>query len=174
VKVVYAVSPGRGEYSTALVVAHAGWGSAARGRPRIQSAVQHWPRCYHAECCVTAEECFWLRGGSAFIRSQGMALHGAALTDAELESFWADGFVRLGHVAPPEEVEALRRRADEILLGEVSYQGMTFMLDPSAVDLTARWQEALQSHSVLDAVKQLRTLKYRKVQGFEHDPMFLR
>eukprot|EP01046_Picozoa_sp_COSAG06_P079876 COSAG06_NODE_27252_length_597_cov_0.532129_2_plen_144_part_01 len=46
------------------------------------------------------------------------------------------------------EVEALRRRADEILLGEVSYQGMTFMLDPSAVDLSAR-STPLQSRSPL-------------------------
>ena len=102
-------------------------------------------------------------------------MHAPELSDAELEQFWSEGFLRLGQVAPAAEIEALRCRADEILLGDVTYPDMSFMLCPSAVDLTDRWEAAAQGPGgVASAVQQLRTLKYRKVQGFEHDPLFLR
>ena len=104
-----------------------------------------------------------------------MATHAPELSDVELEQFWSAGYLRLGQVAPPAEIEALRRRADEILLGCVSYPDMSFMLCPSAVHLADRWQAALREPGGMpSAVKLLRTLKYRKVQGFEHDQLFLR
>ena len=104
-----------------------------------------------------------------------MVTHPPELSDAELEQFWSAGYLRLGQVVPPAEIEALRRRADEISLGDVSYPDMSFMLCPSAVDLADRWKAALRGPGGMpSAVRQLRTLKYRKVQGFEHDQLFLR
>jgi hypothetical protein len=54
-------------------------------------------------------------------RAIGRSTHRPELSDGELAQFWSEGFLRLGQVVPPGEIEALRRRADEILLGDVSY-----------------------------------------------------
>ena len=43
---------------------------------------------------------------------------------------------------------------------------------PSAVDLAEQWKEAQEAVGVPGAVAQLRTLKYRKVQGFEYDDAY--
>ena len=43
---------------------------------------------------------------------------------------------------------------------------------PSAVDLAEQWKEAQEAVGVPGAVAQLRTLKYRKVQGFEYDDSY--
>ena len=43
---------------------------------------------------------------------------------------------------------------------------------PSAVDLAEQWKEAQEAVGVPGAVSQLRTLKYRKVQGFEYDDAY--
>ena len=79
----------------------------------------------------------------------------------------------LGRAAPIECIEELCTRADEVLLGDVEYPGMTFQLCPSAVDKAEQWTELHKAGGVHAAVAGVRTKKYRKVQGWERDSSFL-
>ena len=83
------------------------------------------------------------------------------------------GYLRLGRVAPLPEIERLCSRADDVLLGDVQYPGMTFQLCPSAVDVAEQWEDVRTSAGLEAAVAAVRTLKYRKVQGWERDEHFL-
>ncbi len=93
-----------------------------------------------------------------------LPLHADALTTEEL-SEWEDvGFIRLGHVAPESEIAGLKDRIDEIMLGETTYDDMLMQLCPSSgMELAGE-----QSKSFKGA-----TLKYRKIQDLEMDPLFL-
>ena len=92
------------------------------------------------------------------------ALHAPELSAAELGRFREQGYVRLGHVASREEIEALCRRIDRIMLGEVRYDNMLMQLCPSAgrPELSRQTREFKGS-----------SLKYRKIQDLEQDPLFL-
>ena len=61
-----------------------------------------------------------------------------------------------------------------ILLGDVQYPGMTFQLCPSAVDVAEQWEDVRTSAGLEAAVAAVRTLKYRKVQGWERDEHYLK
>lgn len=100
-------------------------------------------------------------------------VHGPSLSEDELATFWEQGYLLLGRAAPLESIERLRSRADEVLLGDVEYPGMTFQLCPSAVDQAEQWAAAHEEGGVHAAVTTVRTLKYRKVQGWERDASFL-
>ncbi len=91
-------------------------------------------------------------------------LHEPVLTDEELKIFHQQGYVRLGKVAPDEEVEALCRRIDDIMLGNICYDNMLMQLCPSArkPELSKQTKEFKGS-----------SLKYRKIQDLEQDPLFL-
>ncbi len=91
-------------------------------------------------------------------------LHAPALSAAELDRFHEQGYVRLGHVAPRAEIDALCRRIDQIMLGEVRYDDMLMQLCPSAgkPELSRQTREFKGS-----------SLKYRKIQDLEQDPLFL-
>ena len=91
-------------------------------------------------------------------------LHAPALSPAELEEFHEQGYVRFGHVAPTAEIDSLRHRIDQIMLGEVRYEKMLMQLCPSAGDLERSRQTKEFKGS---------TLKYRKIQDLEQDPLFL-
>ena len=92
------------------------------------------------------------------------ALHAPELSAAELGRFREQGYVRLGHVAPRDEIDALCRRIDQIMLGEVCYDDMLMQLCPSAghPELSRQTREFKGS-----------SLKYRKIQDLEQDPLFL-
>lgn len=85
------------------------------------------------------------------------------LTEADWQQFAQDGYLHLGQVLAPEALEALRQRADALALGEVYNPGVQMQLDtggayeelPGAVE---RFDEG--------------TLRYRKIQGLEHDPLY--
>ena len=77
-------------------------------------------------------------------------------------------------MAPLPEIERLCSRADDILLGDVQYPGMTFQLCPSAVDVAEQWEDVRTSAGLEAAVAAVRTLKYRKVQGWERDEHYLK
>ena len=91
-------------------------------------------------------------------------LHAPALSAAEVDQFHQQGYVRFGHVASREEIDALCQRIDQIMLGEVRYDDMLMQLCPSAgnPDLSRQTKEFKGS-----------TLKYRKIQDLEQDPLFL-
>ena len=92
------------------------------------------------------------------------ALHASALSAAELDQFHEQGYVRLGHVASREEIDALCQRIDQIMLGEVRYDNMLMQLCPSAgnPELSRQTKDFKGS-----------SLKYRKIQDLEQDPLFL-
>jgi len=83
------------------------------------------------------------------------------------EAQWGDyarlGFLRLGRLLDEGQLEALRRRADELALGRVRNPGVQMQLDtggaydalPAATD---RFEEG--------------TILYRKIQGLETDELF--
>ena len=85
-------------------------------------------------------------------------------------SEWTDleevGYVRLGRVLADSEIDQLCERIDQIMLGEVYYDGMDMQLCPSA----SRNKELI----TMSAVHKGSSLKYRKIQDLEMDPLFLR
>ena len=91
-------------------------------------------------------------------------LHSPTLSAAELEKFHAQGYLRLGKVAPDEHIRAMCQRIDDIMLGKIHYDGMLMQLCPSAGELEKSRQTTEFKGS---------TLKYRKIQDLEQDPLFL-
>ncbi len=91
-------------------------------------------------------------------------LHAPFLSDEELEQYNELGYVRLGHVAPDEEIDGLCERIDDIMLGNISYDNMLMQLCPSAgkPELSKQTKEFKGS-----------SLKYRKIQDLDQDPLFL-
>lgn len=94
-----------------------------------------------------------------------MNLHGVTLSNGELRTWRDNGFVCLGRVAPLHEIQALCNRIDEIMLGEVSYPDMLMQLCPSAADDPEKSRQT--------KVFKGSSLKYRKIQDLEQDPLFL-
>ena len=91
-------------------------------------------------------------------------VHGQVLSGAELEHWRVHGYLRLGHVAPAAEIEALCERIDTIMLGQISYPNMMMQLCPSTGDAEkARHTKSFKGSS----------LKYRKIQDLEQDHLFL-
>lgn len=91
-------------------------------------------------------------------------LHAPVLSDEELRTFHEQGYVRLGKVVPDAQVDALCRRIDDIMLGHVRYDNMLMQLCPSAGDPELSKQTKTFKGS---------SLKYRKIQDLEQDPLFL-
>ncbi len=91
-------------------------------------------------------------------------LHPPTLNVAEWEKFHEQGYLRLGKVAPDEHIEALCQRIDDIMLGKIHYGNMLMQLCPSAgkPELSRQTREFKGS-----------SLKYRKIQDLEQDPLFL-
>jgi len=88
------------------------------------------------------------------------------LSPEEQLAFENDGYVRLGRIVDDDELAALQRRIDQIMLGEVRYPGMMMQLDS---DTGAYGDMPEQSVGFKGA-----TLAYRKIQQLERDPVFLR
>lgn len=53
-----------------------------------------------------------------------------ALTEAQAETFWRDGFLPVHNVLTAEEVEALRKRTEQIILGEVPFPKEYLQIEP--------------------------------------------
>jgi phytanoyl-CoA hydroxylase len=74
------------------------------------------------------------------------------------------GYARLGRVLGDEALQALRERADDLMLGRVSYPGFFYQLDSP----TGRYEDA-----PLGLGWQGPSLRYRKLEKLEKDPLFL-
>ena len=89
------------------------------------------------------------------------------LTAVEWEQYERDGYLRLGKVLADDELAALQQRIDDIMLGKapVDYARMLMQLDriPGQTD-----GPGPQSKGHKGA-----TLRYRKIQDLEFDPLFL-
>jgi hypothetical protein len=75
------------------------------------------------------------------------------------------GYLRLGKLISDEELAALQQRIDDIMLGNVFYENMMFQLD-SKTGVRTDNPRASVGHKGS-------TLKYRKIQDLERDPLFL-
>ena len=51
-------------------------------------------------------------------------------TAAHHAEFMERGYLHLGPLLPPAELESLSKRLDEVMMGTVAYEGVTFQLDP--------------------------------------------
>ena len=89
------------------------------------------------------------------------------ITNAQWQAFQEHGYVRLGRVVTGEELEGLRHRIDEIMLGTapVPYDRMMMQLDTQ----TGQYKD-MDPHT-LD--HKGATLAYRKILGLEFDPLYL-
>src|SRR5690606_10434820 len=85
------------------------------------------------------------------------------LTDEQLRFYDENGYLRLGRILTKDELRALQRRIDDIMLGRVVYEGMFFQLDSE----TGRYGDLAGGGYAGP------TLNYRKIQDLERDPLFL-
>jgi hypothetical protein len=74
------------------------------------------------------------------------------------------GWARLGRIADEETLEALRERADAIMMGEVVYEGMFFQHDSAS----GRYEDLAYGEGWCGP-----SLAYRKVEKLEKDPRYL-
>ena len=88
-----------------------------------------------------------------------------ALRMSDLARFAEDGYLRLGQVASSGQLQAMRDRIDEIMLGNVRYEGM-----PMQRDTTTGEYGALPTRTFEDSE---RTLAYRRIDDLQLDPVFL-
>ena len=88
------------------------------------------------------------------------------MTEAEWLKLEEVGYVRLGVVLPETEIDRLCQRIDEIMLGTIRYQGMRMQLCPSSSEVGAT--------TGFSAEHKGSSLKYRKIQELEMDPLFLK
>ncbi|MBS2015581.1 MAG: phytanoyl-CoA dioxygenase family protein [Deltaproteobacteria bacterium] len=89
------------------------------------------------------------------------------LTDAfieeALEHFHRDGWAFVGNLCDAATLDALRARADAIMLGEVTYDGLFFQHDAPSGDYDdLEYGKGYQGPS----------LEYRKVEKLEKDPLY--
>ncbi|HEV2472101.1 MAG TPA: phytanoyl-CoA dioxygenase family protein [Chthonomonadales bacterium] len=79
------------------------------------------------------------------------------------DRFESEGFLPLGKVASDAQIEALRNRIDEIMLGKIRYEGMYFQLDSD----TGQYADV-----PVGGAYEGPTLNYRKIEQLEKDPLF--
>ena len=78
------------------------------------------------------------------------------------ERFVAEGYLRLGKVAPPADLAGLQRRIDDLMLGRVRYPNMRMQLHESE---TGRLRRTMGN--------EVAALSYRRIDDLEQDPLFL-
>ena len=84
---------------------------------------------------------------------------------SELARFAEEGYLRLGQVATSGHLQAMRDRIDEIMLGEVRYEGM-----PMQRDTTTGEYGTLPTRTFEESEG---TLAYRRIDDLQLDPYFL-
>lgn len=82
---------------------------------------------------------------------------------AVVETFRREGYARLGRVANDGALEALRSRADAIMLGEVVYDGLFFQIDTTS----GRYDDLSYGRGWEGP-----SLNYRKIEKLEKDPLY--
>ena len=88
------------------------------------------------------------------------------LTEKQFRQFHEEGYISLGQVASDAEIEGLRTRMDDIMMGRVLYEGMYFQLDSETGaygDVKGGGRKFLGP-----------SVNYRKIQDLELDDRFLR
>ena len=90
------------------------------------------------------------------------------LGESQWQQYERDGYLRLGKLLQKDELAALQRRIDDIMLGkaDVTYDSMLMQLDSDS----GRYEDAGGQTKGFKGA----TLGYRKIQDLEFDPFFLR
>ena len=83
--------------------------------------------------------------------------------DDALARFDRDGFAKLGRVASDGALEAMRARADDLMLGRVAYPGLFFQRDTE----TGAYEDLTYGRGWEGP-----SLNYRKIEKVELDPVF--
>jgi phytanoyl-CoA hydroxylase len=86
------------------------------------------------------------------------------LSDQQWQQWERDGYLRLGQVMTDLELARLQQRMDEIMLGQVRYEGMFFQRDT---------EDGVYGSLAGGGAWDGPTLAYRKIQDLERDPYFL-
>jgi polysaccharide pyruvyl transferase WcaK-like protein len=89
----------------------------------------------------------------------------AMVTEQQWNDYSRDGFLRLGKVLEPEELEALKQRADDLALGHVRNPNVQMQLDTGGA-----YEELPGAVGSFERG----TVLYRKIQGLETDELFSR
>lgn len=87
------------------------------------------------------------------------------LTEQQWNDHARDGYLHLGKLLEPEEVDALRQRADDLALGEVKNPEVQMQLDTGGA-----YEELPAAVPGFESG----TIRYRKIQGLETDELFSR
>lgn len=89
------------------------------------------------------------------------------ISETQWQSYERDGYLKLGKLLPDDQLRALQRRIDEIMLGQaaVDYDCLLMQLDST----TGRYEDLGEQTTGFKRA----TLEYRKIQGLEHDSLFL-
>jgi hypothetical protein len=85
------------------------------------------------------------------------------MLDSGLEHFRLHGWARLGRIASEEELGRLRERADDIMLGRVTYPDLFFQHDAPS----GRYYDLDFGRGYIGP-----SLSYRKIEKLERDPVF--
>ena len=91
-----------------------------------------------------------------------------ALTEFDqrgFERFSGQGYLRLGSLLSPDELTELLQRADDIMLGKITYEGMTFERDSE----TGRYEDRVPK----SPGHEVSTLAYRRIDRMDLDPLYL-
>ncbi len=83
----------------------------------------------------------------------------------EFERLSEQGYLRLGGLLSAADLDVLRQRADDIMLGTVTYEGMTFERDSETGEYADRVPKS-RRHEVS-------TLAYRRIDRMDLDPLYL-
>lgn len=87
------------------------------------------------------------------------------LSEQQWNDYAREGFLHLGKVLEPEEIAALRKRADDLALGQVRNPEVQMQLDTGGT-----YEELPGAVASFDQG----TVLYRKIQGLETDDLFSR
>jgi hypothetical protein len=89
------------------------------------------------------------------------------ISEGQWGHFWEEGYLRLGKLMTDEELSALQKRMNDIMLGQapLNYDRMRMQLDSMTGD-PSEVKSATKGHKGA-------TLNYRKIQELEFDPLFL-
>ena len=89
------------------------------------------------------------------------------ISDKQWQRYEADGYLRLGKILNYEDLAALQKRIDQIMLGEAELDYDTIMMQLDSAD--GQYESAGPQTRGFKGP----TRNYRKIQDLENDPLFL-
>ncbi|MFY9826733.1 MAG: phytanoyl-CoA dioxygenase family protein [Thermoanaerobaculia bacterium] len=154
----------RDEVRTTMCQARARLASQEAQRWRLLGARLGWPVEPREEPDMPSLG--WLTGLAGEVNKGNRIMAGnAAVTEQQWNQYARDGFLHLGKILEPEELEVLRQRADDLAMGVVWNPEVQMQLDTGGV-----YEELPAATRGFAGGTRL----YRKIQGLETDEHFSR